>query len=101
MVEQFDIYCDTFTIQVSPWGAHLTLSLSEAHPAPNTIVQAATLGTIRMSNEHLKAMAFVLVKQLMRQEADGGIRYDLPTELLSQMGITREEWDSFWNHTGG
>ncbi len=96
MPDTFDIYSDNFTITLNPWGANLTFSLGEAHPAPATVSQPTRLGTIRMSNEHIRAMAFILTRQLLLHEENSGVRYELPTAVLSQLGIALEDWNSFW-----
>ena len=101
MDEPFDIYCDAFTITVSPWGSNLTFQLREAHPEATSIKQPERLGTVRMSNEHLKAMTFMLRRQMVRYEEQQGVRSDLPVQVLSQMGIAPEDWDVFWRREGG
>jgi hypothetical protein len=50
-----------------------------------------------MSVEHMKVMAFVLMRQVKRMEGDLGVNYQVPTQVLSQLGIAREDWDSFWS----
>jgi hypothetical protein len=101
MSEPFDVYSDNFTITVTPWGANLTFSLGEAHPTPTVVNQPTRLGTVRMSNEHVKAMAFILTRQMLRHEETNGVQYALPTAVLSQLGIAPEDWDSFWHRTRG
>lgn len=101
MTEPFDLYSDAFTITISPWGANLSFQLHEAHPAPATVNQPTRLGTIRMSNEHMKAMVFMLRRQILQHEAGNGVQCDVPTGVLSQLGIPREDWDAFWAQIGG
>ena len=101
MPEPFDIYADAFTITVTPWGANMTFQLREAHPSPTAIQQPTQLGTIRMSNEHLKTMIFMLRRQIMSHEETSGTRCDVPTQVLAQLGIPREDWDAFWAPGGG
>lgn len=101
MNDPFDKYSDNFTVSVNPWGANLTFSLSEAHPTPAAINQPARLGTIRMSNEHVKAMAFILTRHMLHHEQSSGVKYELPTAVLSQLGIAPEDWNSFWSNSGG
>ena len=100
MSEPFDTYSDVFVVSVSAWGANLSFQLQQAHPNPTQVSQPAQLGTVRMSNEHLKTMAFVIMRQMMNHERDSGVRYDVPTAVLSQLGIAREDWDSFWGREG-
>ncbi len=96
MPETFDLYTDVFTVTVTPWGANLSFQLREAHPSPASIQQPSQLGTVRMSNEHLKTMIFILRQQMRLHEEAYRTSYDVPTEILSQLGIAREDWDSFW-----
>ena len=96
MAEPFEVYCDAFTITVSAWGANLTFQLREAHPEATSIKQPERLGTVRMSNEHLKALTFLLRRQVIQYEQQQGVRCDLPVQVLSQMGIAPEDWDALW-----
>ena len=96
MPEPLDIYCDSFTITVGAWGSNLTFQLREAHPESTSIKQPERLGTVRMSNEHLKAMTFILRRQVIQYEQQHGVQCDLPVQVLSQMGIAPEDWDAFW-----
>ncbi|MBA7712728.1 hypothetical protein ES703_121717 [subsurface metagenome] len=50
-----------------------------------------------MSNEHLKVMAMVIVRQLKKMEADTGVKIDVDSRVLNNLGIGREDWDSFWS----
>ena len=97
MPEPFEIYTDAFTITVSAWGSNMSFQLREAHPEATSIKQPERLGTVRMSTEHLKAMIFLMRKQVLLYEQGQGVRHDLPTQVLSQMQIPREDWDAFWN----
>lgn len=92
----FDIYCDAFTITITPWGANMSFDLREPHPAPTSIQQPKRLGTIRMSNEHLKTLIFMLRQQMMKYEEETGARAEVPTQILAQLGIAPEDWDVFW-----
>ena len=96
MAEPFEIYADAFTITVSAWGANMSFQLREAHPEATSIKQPELLGTVRMSNEHLKAMVFMLRRQILQYESDQGVSCEVPTQVLAQMRIAREDWDSFW-----
>ena len=58
MSDPFDIYSDVFAISITPWGANLSFQLREAHPTTVSPKQPKQLGTVRMSNEHLKNSDF-------------------------------------------
>ena len=97
MTEPFDLYSDSVMVSTTPWGANLSFQLREAHPSPPpNIAQPMQLGTIRMSTEHLKVMAFIIRRQILEHEREGGVSYDVPTAVLSQLQIAREDWDIFW-----
>ena len=104
MPEPFDVYADTFRVRISPWGSNLTFDLHAAQPgiedAQGEFAEPAEIGTVRMSNEHLKAMVFILQQQIVSHERAYGIRYDVPLWILNQMRITQEEWNRFWGYYG-
>ena len=101
MTEPFDIYTDAFTVSITPWGSNISFSLREAHPTPAAIREPTLLGTIRMSNEHLKTMVFMLRRQMMQQEQGSGTQCEVPMQVLNQLGIPREDWDAHWAQRGG
>jgi hypothetical protein len=96
MPEPFEIYADAFTVTVGAWGSNISFQLREPHPEATSIKQPERLGTVRMSNEHLKAMVFILKRQIAQFEQGQGVQCDVPTQVLSQMQIAREDWDAFW-----
>ena len=101
MSEPFDIYADAFVVTLTPWGANLSFQLHEAHPAPQRESPSTRLGTVRMSIEHLKTMIFMLKQQVLLHEGNHGVSVDVPTQVLAQLGIAREDWDVFWRSNGG
>ncbi len=96
MLEPFDIYTDQFLVTITPFGANLSFSAVEPHPSPNALPKSVHLGTVRMSVEHMKAMIVIMRNQIRSVEAQVGSHADLPTQVLSQMHISREDWDAFW-----
>ena len=100
MSDPFDIYSDVFAISITPWGANLSFQLREAHPTTVSPKQPEQLGTVRMSNEHLKTLIFMCSRQLKKFERDNGVQCQVPTQVLAQLGIAREDWDIFWQHEG-
>ena len=100
MVEPFDIYSDSFTVTLNPWGANLNLFVSDPQPAALENCQALGLGTVRMSNQCLKVMAYMLAQRLSRHEADNDINCDPPVNVLRQLGISEEDWGRFWERVG-
>ena len=100
MPEPFDVYTDAFVVTITPFGTNMSFQLKEAHPTPGTIGQPSLLGTIRMSNEHLKTMAFILRRHLIQYEQSLGTRCEVPRQILSQLQIAPEDWDTFWQDGG-
>lgn len=96
MPEPFDVYADAFLISLSPFGANLSFEAREPHPSPHAPSQNARLGTIRMSIEHLKVMVMMTRNQIKTVESQSGVKFEVPSNLLSQLSIAREDWDGFW-----
>lgn len=97
MPEQpFDVYADAFLITLSPFGANVSFEIREAHPSAQRAQTTTRLGTVRMSLEHLKVMVVMMIKQVKALEEQSGVRYEVPTNVLSQLQIAPEDWDTFW-----
>lgn len=96
-IEPIDAYADQFQLVIGPYGATINFSVTDPVPsAPGTVPQPNRMASIRMSAEHLKAMAFLLVKQMKRFERETGISPGVPLQVLNQMGISPEDWNVFW-----
>ena len=96
--DSFDVYADQFTVTITPFGANLSFGVREPHPSAGRAPQARQLGTIRTSVEHLKTMVTVLRRQIMNVEEQTGVRADVPRDILNQLQISPEDWDTFWGH---
>ena len=94
--EPFDTYADQFTVTLTPFGANLSFGVREPHPSAAQAPQAQNLGTVRMSVEHLKTMVMVIRRQILVVESQTGIRADVPRDILNQLQISPEDWDTFW-----
>ena len=94
--EQFDEFADQFTITITPFGANLSFAVREAHPSAGKPPQAQTLGTIRMSVEHLKTMVMILRRQIREVETKTGVKAEVPQEIFNQLQISKDDWDEFW-----
>ncbi len=95
MPEPIDVYADSFTVTTGAYGGVVSFSLSPAHPSQGSPIPPERVATIRMSLEHMKTMIFVMRRQLIRHERDSGVRVDVPSQVLSQLQIPREDWDTF------
>ena len=95
--EPFDEYTDTFTVTITPFGANLSFSVREAHPAPGGVPKPQHLGTLRMSVEHLKTVVMVTQRQILQVENESGVKAEVPRPILNQLKIAPEDWDTFWS----
>jgi hypothetical protein len=98
MTEQIDVYSDQFTVSVGPFGASLSFALSSAHPDPASPQPPQRIATIRTSVEHLKIMAIIINRHVKKIEGEMGVSYQVPIQLLAQMGISKQDWDDFWKN---
>jgi len=96
MGEPIDVYADQMMITVTSWGANLSFLVNTPHPDPAKPVPAERVATIRMSNEHLKVMAIVIVRQIKKIEAESGVKCEVDRRLLNSMGIPPGDWELFW-----
>lgn len=96
MAESIDVYSDQFMVSIGPYGASPSFALSTAHPEPTAPKPAERVATIRMSVEHLKVMTMIILRHVRKIEAEMGVAYQVPSQLLAQMGIAREDWDKLW-----
>jgi hypothetical protein len=96
MGEPIDVYSDQFMVTTTSWGANLSFLVNTPHPEPTKPVPAERVATIRMSNEHLKVMAFIIVRQIKKMEAESGVKCEVDRRLLNSLGISPEDWEQFW-----
>ena len=98
MPEAFDEYVDQFMISTGPYGVAMVLRRSDpTPPAAGAQPQHRDIGVIRMSLEHLKTMAYILVKNITQIEDDHlGGTIPVSPATLNQLGIPPEDWDTFW-----
>ena len=96
MIEPVDVYSDTFTVSIGPYGASLSFAVNVPHPEPTAPKPPERVATIRMSVEHLKTMAIIITRHVKKMEEELGISYNMPSNILAQLGIGREDWDAFW-----
>ena len=99
MQEPIDVYSDQFQITMGPYGCVLSFSVSDPiPPSPGSMPGTQRLASIRMSTEHLKAMTFVLRRQIANTESQMGVKAEIPMLVLNQMQISPEDWNLFWKN---
>ncbi len=98
MAEPVDTYSDSFQINIGPYGCAFNFSLTGPMPQPvGTAPKIDRVATIRMSLEHLKAMTYILHRQIVLYESQAGVSVPLPVEVLRQMQVKQEDWQTFWH----
>ncbi|MBI4338600.1 MAG: hypothetical protein HY680_01460 [Chloroflexi bacterium] len=97
MAEPFDVYSDGYTLAGGPYGVTITFTKSGAKPvAPGSNPPMDDVGSIRMSWEHFKLMAFLMTRQVRQTEQQFGVQIPIPVQLLSSLKIAPEDWEHFW-----
>jgi len=97
MPEPIDVYADQFQINTGPFGSTLSFSVtSPVPPAPGQVPAAERLASIRMSNEHLKAMVFMLRRQILMSQRQMGVDIQVSQNVLNGLSIGPEDWERFW-----
>ena len=92
-----DVYTDGVSLNIGPFGCALNFAMSPSVAqagAPGAMAQP--VGTVRMSLEHLKVMAFLIRRQLRDYERQSGVEVSIPADVLNQLRIGREDWDECW-----
>ena len=99
MSDIVDVYFDQFQVNTGPWGATINFQISSHQPpAPGSPPESQRVATARTSLAHLKAMTFILKRQLSLFEEENGVNVEVPTRVLAALGVAREDWDAFWSH---
>ena len=98
--EPFDIYSDYTTFWMNHWGMAVSFFLQpgvRSTPTEDAAQIGKLLGTVRLSNEHMKSVLFSMARTIVSEEDRTGANYDLTDELCRQMGVSTDQWTSFWN----
>lgn len=88
-----EIYTDAFRLTISPYGVTFTFSMSVPHPASGKIAPAKDSMCLRMSLEQAKVLAMMLRKNLRNYETGNSLEIALPSQLYTQLGLSKENWD--------
>jgi hypothetical protein len=96
MSEPLDAYTDQFSITLSPYGVNLSFLVTPPHQDPAKPIASTPVATIRMSVEHAKVMVMVIKRHIQRTEEQTGVQARVSPQILNQLGISPEDWDSFW-----
>lgn len=97
MGEKFDEYIDAYLQSPTPYGVAVTFLRSDPRPsAPGSAGQREEVGTIRMSWEHYKLMAFLMRKSVLDVERQVGVTFPVPITVLNNLRIAPEDSEKFW-----
>lgn len=91
-----DVYTDQLQVSIGPFGCTLNFGVSLAIQPAGGVAQGHPAATVRMSLEHLKVMTFLLRRQLLEYERESGIRVQVSRDVLNQLRIGQEDWQSSW-----
>lgn len=91
-----DVYADQVGINVGPFGCTLNFGASLALPPAGGGTPGQPVATVRMSLEHMKLMSFLLRRQLLQFERESGVHIEIPSDVLNQLRIGREDWQECW-----
>ena len=84
-------------MNMNPYGATLNFGLSDSTPpSPGTAPKIDRKATVRLSLEHLKVMAFVIVRQIKQYEGQTGTSVQVPPQILNSINVSPEDWDLLW-----
>lgn len=102
MPDPLDVYVDTYQVSTNPWAGTINFSLSSPIPVlPGTPPKAELLVSVRLSLENMKLLAFFLYRQIMQHEQNLGVNVQVPQQVLNQVQIGAEDWQTFWRRLGG
>lgn len=108
------IYCDAFNLTTGPYGAYILFGSKD--PAGGGQAARAQV-VVGMSIEHLKAMSFILTRQVLKHEKAIGKEAPLPDDVITDLVFPRppkmseaeattyleqvrpaalEQWRQFW-----
>jgi hypothetical protein len=97
--EPFDIYVDTYQVSMNPYAGTINLMLTDAMPsAPGTPPKSLHVGSIRLSLENIKLLAFLLYRQIKQHEQNLGVNIQVPQQVLNALQIGAEDWQAIWRH---
>ena len=101
MPEPFDVYIDTYQVSTNPYTGTINFMLSDAMPAaPGTPPKTVHVGSIRLSLENMKLLAFLLCRQVKQHEENLGVNIQVPRQVLNAVQIGAEDWRALWGHDG-
>ena len=100
MPDPFDIYVDTYQVSTTPFAGTINFMVTSAMPPmPGTPPKTDQLGSVRLSLENMKVLAFFLYRQIKQHESTLGVKIDVPRQVLNTLQIGPEDWEGFWKRS--
>ena len=94
---------DSFRFSPHPFGCLMSFyerpmptERREGEPPPSRQPPPEPSVVVHLTVEHAKALAYMVWRNLVQVELQEGVRYELPPELSSNLGIIPAEWRAFW-----
>ncbi|MBI2205526.1 MAG: hypothetical protein HYU41_16895 [Candidatus Rokubacteria bacterium] len=94
MADPSEVFADQLTLLVGPFGCTIVFAVSAAPGSEPA--HPKTVASVRVSLEHLKAMAFLLHKGIKDYEREN-VRVPFSDKTLSILATPRAEWEAFWD----
>jgi hypothetical protein len=91
-----DLFVDRFIVESNPFGALIALMRTDPGTEEGPSGTKERLAHVRMTMEHLKAFTFMLWRHVVTSETGFGVRFEMPTAMLEEAGITESSWNAFW-----
>jgi len=91
-----DYYVDQFNMAIGPYGCALIFGLMRPGPPSEGGPRQVPVATVRMSLEHLKAMAYVIHRQVTKYQSEFNVQVHIPEKALESLNTTKDEWRRFW-----
>lgn len=88
-----EVYADVFRFTVGPYGVTFTFSTSVPHPESGKVASPKEAMRLRMSLEQAKVLSMMLRKNLKNYENSNSLEIALPSQLYTQLGLSKENWD--------
>ena len=97
MDEPFDEYVDQYTLGGGAYGISVNFRRTSPKPsAPGSSPEVIEVGTVRMSLEHFKVMAFLMKRQVDDIERQFQIEIPIPIQIMHSLKIAPDDWKEFW-----
>ena len=92
--EIFEGYSDTFEVVSNPYGMVVNFNLSP----PSMRVDGKEVARIRVSWEMAKVLVYLMTRHIKKREVHTGVSYPIPVEILNNLKIAKDDWDSLWQN---